>query len=192
MPHGEIPKELISAIQDGQCVAFVGAGYSASANLPSWGKLLELIAATDGMPDDVRVHVAMKVKEGGGHALDEAAQVLEDAMTREAFVDRLREFVGSPEMNATTLQRVRWLKGIPFRAILTTNFDGVLDGHTTSPEAYRSVLRPTRYRWWEEGFLRDTPNGATVLKLHGDVREPSSLVFTRLDYRHDSTTTLPT
>lgn len=181
--HGEIPKGLTSAIQDGQCVAFVGAGFSAAANLPPWGKLLELIAATEGVPDDVRAHVATKVKEGGGHALDEAAQVLEDAMTRKVFVNRLGELLGSPEMNVGILQRLRWLKGIPFRAILTTNFDGVLDGNTTSPEAYRSVLRPSQYRWWEEGFLRDTPKGATTLKLHGDVRVPASLVFTRLDYR---------
>jgi len=70
MPHCEIPKGLISAIQEGQCVAFVGAGFSAAANLPPWGKLLELIAATEGVPDDVRAHAATKIKEGSGHALD--------------------------------------------------------------------------------------------------------------------------
>ena len=32
----EIPPKLIEAIKQGNCIAFVGAGYSAPCKLPGW------------------------------------------------------------------------------------------------------------------------------------------------------------
>ena len=46
-------RELTRAVWDGQCVAFVGAGFSAAAHLPGWIQLLEAAACEvpDSHPD---------------------------------------------------------------------------------------------------------------------------------------------
>ena len=45
-----IDPRLLADIRDGNCVAFVGAGFSAAAGLPSWPSLLRILAGA--LPDD--------------------------------------------------------------------------------------------------------------------------------------------
>ena len=71
----QIPDALIGEIHDGNCVAFVGAGFSASV-IPPWGKLLNDLAARSSAAADVAKHVGRLVQKGSAHAFDEAAQVL--------------------------------------------------------------------------------------------------------------------
>lgn len=47
----EIPKDLIQSIVNGNCIAFVGAGFSKSCNLPDWPTLLEKIV--DNVDNDI-------------------------------------------------------------------------------------------------------------------------------------------
>ena len=65
----EVPPELIAAINRGNCVAFVGAGFSGAAGLPSWKELLNHIAQGDGVSVELR---ALRVRTvggpGGGHS----------------------------------------------------------------------------------------------------------------------------
>jgi SIR2-like domain len=122
-------------------------------------------------------------RRGTAHALDEAAQVLEDSLTTPVFVHELAKRLAKPKVNPRMEQRLNWLRGIPFRAILTLNFDGYLQGATPSTAAYQSVLRPTNYEWWDERYWRKGSTGAKVLKLHGDFDASNSIVFTRRGYR---------
>ena len=75
-----IPEGLIQAINQGDCVAFVGAGTSGAASLPSWPDLLRRLADADGVPPHLRAHVSDQVARGSAQALDQAAQVLEDTL----------------------------------------------------------------------------------------------------------------
>ncbi|MCJ7781264.1 MAG: hypothetical protein MUQ27_10615 [Acidimicrobiia bacterium] len=45
-----IPKHLVKEIHAGNCVAFVGAGFSA-AGVPAWAELLSAIAASSFLGD---------------------------------------------------------------------------------------------------------------------------------------------
>lgn len=124
------------------------------------------------------------MKKGSSHAYDEAAQTLEWKLTRDTFVKELQQRLATPaNLSAGMLNRLRWLRAIPFRAILTSNFDTLLDGDTPGNSAYRSVLRPKATAWWEGTFWGDTPYKAPILKIHGDVRKPETIVLTRRDYR---------
>lgn len=178
-----IPQALIDEINAGNCVAFVGAGFSAAGELLQWKPLLSEIAKLRQVSGGVREHVEQRVKEGTAHALDEAAQVLEDFLTTPVFVRELEKRLAKPKINPRMEQRLSWLRGIPFRAILTLNFDGYLQGATPSTSAYQSVLRPTNYEWWDERYWRKGATGCTVLKLHGDFDAAGSIVFTRRGYR---------
>ena len=185
-PQGVVPPALLDEIHAGNCVAFVGAGFSAAARLPTWGKLLEQVADRADVARATRRHVADRVEKGSAYALDEAAQVLEDDLGRERFLAQLQALLGQPPMTETMARRVAWLWGTPFRSILTTNFDGVLHGATPDHDAYRNALRPASYRWWEPRYWGEA-QGAFTLKLHGDLaqraREEDTIVLTRRDYR---------
>lgn len=180
----EVPGKLIDVIRSGECIAFVGAGFTGAARLPSWSELLSDLAARPGVNTAQREHVARLVKLSTAHAFDEAAQTIEDALGREAFIAELDARLRRPALTDTMAERLRWLQGIPFRAIVTTNFDGVLTGATPSAEAYRSVLRPEGVRpWWKRLFHTDPRADVPVVKIHGDVGHPSTVVISRKDYR---------
>jgi transcriptional regulator with XRE-family HTH domain len=180
-----VPEALLEEIRGGHCVAFVGAGFARAARLPAWGELLREVARRARLDAALRAHVERRVALGSSSALDEAAQVLEDALGRDALIGALREILGHPEPTDTMRRRLELLRGIPFRSILTTNFDGLLAGEAPGAEAYRRALRPEAYRWWAPRFW--SGEGAHALKLHGDLGDPSraaaSVVLTRRDYR---------
>jgi hypothetical protein len=184
MPPLTPPPALVEQILSGRCVAFVGAGFTAAACLPQWTDLLCELSARPEIPDDLREHVARLCSYHSAHRLDRAAQLVQDHLGRKRFIDALADSLGRPEATEQMKQRLRWLRGIPFRAILTINFDPVLDGELPSPEAYRKVLRPGPSDWWSQVFL-SIEEGAPVLKLHGDLRRSpvETVVITRQDYR---------
>ena len=53
----EIPNHLIQEIRQGNCVAFIGAGFSAPA-VPDWDTLLSRIAQSTEIEDGTRDRVA--------------------------------------------------------------------------------------------------------------------------------------
>ena len=183
-----IPKGLVDDINAGNCVAFVGAGFSAAASLPTWTQLLRGLVEVDGLDSAVSSYVQDVIarEHPSAHQLDQAAQLLEDSLGRDRFIRRLRKLLHADLTTETIKNRVKWLLNIPFRAIVTTNFDPILNGAVPGPEAYRDILRPRKFRWWEKAFWDEQGTGAPVVKLHGDLRRPdaeSTVVLTRRDYR---------
>ena len=126
--------------------------------------------------------------------LDLAAQLLEDQLGPEAFQAALRQQlqVDKSIIPDAMRDRLARLHAIPFAAILTTNYDGLLSGADAQDPAAlgrfaAEVLRspPTRFELaWK---LVDAPVGtpiSPVLKLHGDAERPAStLICTREGYR---------
>ncbi len=165
-PAVRIPRKLVQAIRDGDCVAFVGAGFSVPARLPGWGRLLEfLVDELCGTTDDGDPHNGEKRRSlrrllgydaagkwvGGANSdtYDQCAQVVEDELGEQRVCDLLSEAMRLPaRMPAAMEERRDLLMSIPFRAILTTNFDDILPGIAAElPEAKR-VMR---------AILRDPP-----------------------------------
>ena len=184
-PVEAVPGSLVEAIDRGSCVAFVGAGFSAAAELPAWGTLLGRLAEAGALPPDVQDHVRARTARATAHAYDEAAQLLQDHLGRETFVALLEEELSVDRLTSAMARRLRWLRGIPFRTILTTNFDELLPGTVPAPETYRETLRLERGPWWARDYW-EGGTGAFTLKLHGDLASPAvadQLVITRRDYR---------
>lgn len=179
-----VPETLIDAIRSGDCIALVGAGFAGAASLPSWRALLSDLAERPELEPSLRAHVHALLGIGTAHAYDEAAQSLEDALSRAVFAAELAARLRQPALPEAMERRLRWLRGIPFRAIVTTNFDGLLTGSTPVPGAYRDVLRPeAKNPWWKGFFRTNAALDVPVLKIHGDIRSPETVVITRRDYR---------
>ncbi len=180
----DLSEDLLCSLRSGDCVAFVGSGFAGAAKLPSWSKLLDELSHQEGFDPARRAHVQALLKKETAHAYDEAAQVIEDMLGRAAFTEQLRARMANPALTDAMKRRLGWLHGIPFRAILTTNFDGVLDGETPGIDSFWNVLRPEGSNpWWKRLFHSDQPRPVPVLKIHGDVRHPETVVITRRDYR---------
>lgn len=187
-----VPDGLVQEINRGNCVAFVGAGFSAAAELPGWIRLLQRMAEAADVDPEHRTAVfeltaSTEHRRPSAHALDQAAQMLADHLGPERFISLLREFLATTGALPSRMERrLQRLHAVPFRAILTTNFDGLLRGDTPGGAAYRRILRNERSHWWQSAFWAASPTGARTLTLHGSLREaPGSerIVFTREDYR---------
>jgi hypothetical protein len=174
-----LPEHLVHEILAGNCVAFVGAGFSAPAKLPTWPELLTTLA--EPLDADLKGHVMRLVARGNSDAFEQAAQVLEDAMARPRLMAEMARLF-RPSREDRMAARLRWLGGIPFRAVLTTNFDPLLSGSAPSGEAYWSVLRAGGHRWWDKRFW--SGKGPAVVKIHGDLAgDRAHVVLSRRDYR---------
>ncbi|MCY1046750.1 SIR2 family protein [Corallococcus sp. bb12-1] len=178
----ELPEELLSAIRSGTCIAFVGAGFSIPANFPNWIELLNGLSqhVSVGLQKHIKLLLA---KKDGSASLEEAAQAIEDELGQDKMAKRLKTRLTISKLPPNMAERIHLLQGIPFRAILTTNFDMLLEGETPSAQAYRKIMRAPRPRWWDEGFWDQKACFPPVLKLHGDVRKANTVVLTRRGYR---------
>ncbi len=175
----EVPQALADAILEGDCVAFVGAGFSWGP-VPGWGELLRRIGGE--VPG-----VSRLLESGTATSLEIAGQLIQDGLGAEAFERALHEVVGSIDVNEPRLAaRRRWLLEIPFHHILTTNFDSALTGEPPSETLFGEVLHSDRPWWKRRDWLSEGPDTSRVIKLHGDANgDPGSnpVVLSRRAYR---------
>jgi len=156
------PDELIEAISRGDTVLFVGAGLSIGAGLPSWNQLVTPLADRIGLPEALRrdpLKVAQHYQgQRGSHALISYVQEQLDSSNRR------------PTENHRRLLRL----GI--RTWITTNFDDLLE----------QALREAGQRFTKVVRDRDLPytsaDRLTLIKLHGDIEQPDTIVITQQDY----------
>ena len=203
--HLEVPAELVDAIVRGRCVAFIGAGFVFGA-VPDWVGLLGSIAALVGheAQEAVRPLIGPATKGSAGPRptaleLEAAAQILRDMVTDGvdegalAWEMKVHQALEHGTVVDSVETRVRLLREIPFRALLTTNFDRILDpiasgpiGDDLGPAAYAAVLRNDQ-RWWERSEWRGAGSRmrTPLVKLHGNadgtLKHP--VVLARTDYR---------
>ncbi len=128
--------------------------------------------------------------------LEMAAQLLYDSLGEQAFCQRLSAILAETKLSAPMARRLKHLRGIPFRAIVTTNFDPLLPGLPPAAEVYRRLLRPRQPPSpWREAITRvalgqpavTDPVGSgdpLIVQLPGQAHDARSLVLTRSQYRH--------
>lgn len=199
VPPTSIDPRLLDDIRAGACVAFVGAGFSAAAGLPSWPALLRAMAEALPAAGAVEARATLyrlleAPSQASNRELEMAAQLLFDALGERRCRQLLREALKKESLPEAMRLRLKHLFGIPFRAIVTTNFDPLIAGVPPDPTAYRRLLRAPRYSPWREAIARaalglhpvaptaDAPE-RPVIQLHGTLADDQTLVFTRAQYR---------
>lgn len=196
---------LVQEIRSGRAVAFVGAGFSRNF-APGWRDLLTTLRSRVDHTREGRQSAELMSGNPSSREFEAAAQLIREAYDHEdidfdrslseAFSD-LEEFSGGLDDGKDTAardrdrlrNRIKWLDGIPFRAVLTTNFDGYLsDGKPPGPDVYAQVLRGDA-AWWDAAVIDGSVLRAhrPVVELHGNARksidaDDRSVVFTREQY----------
>lgn len=180
----KVPDDLQRAILSGRCIAFVGAGFSAGV-VPPWHKFLQKIATELGERVATADSATAFELEAVGQRLKDIAGDRWERIVHKVLEDSFSS--ATPAARERLDRRRELLESIPFKAILTTNFDPSLRGVDTTTSMYWEVLRTER-RWWSSAPSRESARSARtpVVKLHGDANgDPlrAPIVLGRADYR---------
>jgi len=187
-----LPKKLLDGIRSGECVLFLGAGVHAGppegsdyeyadADRPLLVRELVQRLAEDcdfqrafpqaDHPDEyplnlARVSLFADTPKGGG---------------RKNLVDSLRTHLQQGKRPSRAL---RALAQMPFKVIVTTNFDTLVD--TALAEAGKKPVRlwydPSPNHPTEDMTDEPTEESPVLYKIHGDFDKPESIVITDEDY----------
>jgi len=186
----QVPEEIIKSGKNGKCILFLGAMASATspegsplqytkAQAPPGGaELSRRLAERCGYPDPdatnlQRVSLYCQFREGGSrHSL---VQAIKEEITRP-------EIVPSPALHM--------LAALPFSIVITTNYDRLSDialarANTRDGRPKQPIVRvydPTLTAPPEAVPLDPTEEKPILLKLHGDIDNPESIVVTEEDY----------
>ncbi|HEX7186538.1 MAG TPA: SIR2 family protein [Thermoanaerobaculia bacterium] len=173
------PPPLVDYLRTGRCVLFAGSGLSAWAKLPTWKELLQDIVREVPSYDEnssepqelARLFEAGKLLEIADHCKEK----LGEQRYSEILTTRLSGNQGDiPEAHKLISQ-------MPFAAVVTTNYDKLLE------RAYASTTNgipkaPTHLDLDTLGPLLFS-GSFFILKAHGDIDRPGSLILTTRDYR---------
>jgi hypothetical protein len=187
MPN--LPTVLRDEINRGRCILFVGAGASMDAvdanghPLPHWGMLLtELVDliqdSTEPDPSNIVDEIQTMLNYGDFMPIAEwIDHRLGDARFRKHLIARLA--------TAKYSQVHEILSSKPFRAVITTNYDRLIEIHWEQKGKNPFVVIPQKPETIATASdVLDGADGMTpIIRAHGGLNDPSSLIFFPRTYR---------
>ena len=184
------PPKLLAAARDSRLVIFAGAGISIGAptNLPSWRDVNRIVvrslaaSATSAVGEPLAAKAADMIlarHEQEKLPPEYQAQVLAEFL-HDRYFEVLRH-LDSDRPNPTHLA-IAWLARLGcVRAVITTNFDRVLEGAFAAVgTSLNRCFQPEDFRALASDLTRlDKKEGPChLLKLHGSVDDPATLIDT--------------
>ncbi len=164
--NGSTIAYLVGEAIKGRLVVFVGAGCSKQAGIPTWE---ELLTRVQGDQKDLRLPVFL-----------DWAQNLEWNLGAAEFRRKLVENLKSKPEYDRSFHRA--IAKLPTNLFITTNFDTLLE------ESLFELGYSPRVIVNQKDIPSILPSEKTVVKIHGDIQVPSSIVITSDDYEHYSST----
>jgi len=182
----QIPNEIVESVNKGKCILFLGAMASAPSpegssfqyvNAPPGGaELSRRLAAKCKYPyQDVtnlqRVALYYQFREGG---------------SRESLVKAIIEEIARPEISPSPA--LHMLASLPFPIVITTNYDHLFDIALSRADSSDGSPKQAILRIYDPKGLPDAvpldpvEHQPILLKIHGDINKPESIVVTEEDY----------
>lgn len=166
-------KVLAQKARSGRLVPFMGAGVSVTAGAPSWEVLIERLALRVGLGDEFNEGFAKLSPLDQANILQtlhDSRSVISDGQTL-TFGETVAALVDVDKYGlAPSL-----LANLPSDGAITLNYDSLFEKASADAGRHRAII-PT-----DTANYGDT-NSRWLLKLHGSVSQPDSIVLTREDY----------
>lgn len=192
----EIPDQIVDSVKEGKVILFLGAMASAPSpptcpyryteGPPSGGEVSRRLAKRYQYPGEdpsnlQRVALYVEFRPGGSR------KELIDVVGRELARPREDSPAGLEIQPSPAL---RMLADLPFRIVITTNYDALFDvalGDAVARNGVRKrplrrIYDPRRGGPPEEVPVDPEEHKPVLLKLHGDLEKPESVVITEEDY----------
>jgi len=160
---------LRESLGRGEVVAFVGAGLSMGAGLPSWYSLVLELAA--------RINYPMPPREWvNAETLIDAAQAYINREGLHSLLMLLKQRLDTTGKQITAAHRA--LTRLPVPLVFTANYDNLLE------RAYLEARIPAQVTVRDSmiPFMRRDPGFVNIVKLYGDLDQVDTLVLTREQY----------
>lgn len=180
-----IPNQLIKAINNKQCVVFIGSGLSSrlftklGKRYPNWRNLLNEMNDWAFSHDNINESEKEQIEEIiSKNNLTMAAQVLRSKMNATEF----GEFIDRVFRNDRRFDSVHnLLLELPIPFFLTTNYDSVFE----SAYDYKFGAPIPAYTHDQLGLVNSSiSNNANILfKLHGSYERADTIILTKEDYQ---------
>lgn len=166
-----IPKELINAFSTHGVVAFVGAGVSMNAKLPSWKTLVQELfnEHKDIQLDDAENESIQRHIDSGNYPL------VMDYLFYKYGNPTYRNFLTKTITSQDEPSNVhRYITSIPFKGIITTNFDVLLS------KAKADFAIPFNY--CDEHLRENCENSEFIIHAHGRIDQVDRLINTSTQF----------
>jgi hypothetical protein len=164
----DVPQGLIDEISKGNCIAFVGSGFTAPL-IGDWNSLLKMLledakteiidfnskhsegAAERDEQFNFLLEKADKLRGASSAEYDYFAQEIEDLVGEQSFqhlIQKRCKLDDNMEISNLMKTRLEAISKIPFRAIITTNYNNCFEGkpatlHGATDEThFEDILRP--------------------------------------------------
>ena len=157
-----IPPALVEEFNSNRVVLFVGSGISRISKLPDWSMLLTQLQ-----------HLHERSEEFDHLDPMQQAQCLYDAAGRQTVT---RNIASIFEKHRTPSDVHNLIVKLPFRAIITTNWNTLIE------KAYEDVHGFTIPVVYSDDSLVTMDSSSILLKVHGSIDKPDSIVFAEEDY----------
>jgi predicted nucleic acid-binding protein len=165
--------DLIDYLNKGKCIAFIGAGPSCEIGLPDWATLAAMLleAVRKKNPPDVDKYEILfahqQYSELFGKAWREFKPDFVIQVCKTALADNMR-----------TGSVYKFLVDFGFHGYLTTNLDSVLKRHFTQEGIAALEYSNSKSELEQVDFDVST----TIVKVHGDLDDPNTVVLTDDQY----------
>ena len=180
-------RELIELVASGEAVLLVGAGSSKRVGYPDWrGLLKDLEDLTNEFSDGFESDKRMREKFPLKYAEEIKLHVCQSGGLKKyhTLLRRLLEL--GPDLEYPPFEKLhKTLVSLPFRGILTTNYDIVLEAAladiTQPPVGFNSLIVHEDYEIEVNRFIRsvsDQSRPQRIAHLHGRYDLPKSIILT--------------
>lgn len=161
------PQPFLEDLVRGNCIPFIGAGFSRNAEIPD----------NCSMPlwDDLGKGLAEMIPDYGYSGAIDAISAFEYEYSRAKLVEKLTELLLVNKVKPGNTHKA--FCEMPFEVVITTNLEFLIE------RGYEAVHRYC-FPVVEEDRLAVFSNGAGVelIKIHGDLHHPKHLIVTEDDY----------
>ena len=164
----QFPADLIESLKSKDVVAFIGAGISMGAGLPSWVNLARTLA----LP--ANFHLPEKNEDIAVQHLLMTIQQYENQFGRHSLLTQLQRMLYKPNVRPSTCHTL--LASFPIEIFLTTNYDNLLEKsiHELGLKV-NVIVEEIELAFWRQDEIQ-------VLKLCGDITRLHTIAITQRDF----------